>query len=166
MNKALILAGVGAAVVLIGGAWAWRRGGGTVEGAAQAAGAALVDVATGATVGAVGAVGSTVGLPTPSQTVTDPREARWIIDNVGHLEASKWSSASAYLQGVFLASGSGWRPAADSPAGRTFAAVPTDTGDEVDRLLRRYPMPADYSSAASIDSGSYALPWYVSPWGW
>ena len=136
--------------VIIGGAAAvavalfvWRKGG--VQQAAEAVGAAAVDTAGAVTVGAVGAVGAVVGLPTPSDTTRDERVARWLIDNVGHMAASQWSSAGAYLAAIWMPEGTGTPPPPDSPAGREFAAYVEAakwqeyTDDENERLAARYP---------------------------
>lgn len=139
----LILGTAAAAAV---GLYVWRKGG--VAQAAQAAGAAVVDTAGEVAAGTVGAVGQVVGLPTPMQTTRDEEVARWLIDNVGHMDASQWSSAGAYLAALWLPEGTGKPPPADSPAGREFAAYieaakwQSYTDAETDRLAGRYPAPA------------------------
>lgn len=137
---ALAAAGVAFAVV---GLYIWRKGG--ISNAAQAIGAGAVQVAGDVTAGTVGAIGQTVGLPTPDQTVRDPAQARWIIDNVGQWEASKWASAYAYTAAQFMPSGSGTPPPSNSPAGKAFAPYAEAakwvdyTDDENARLAARYP---------------------------
>lgn len=128
------------------GLYAWRKGG-TAQ-AAQAVGAAVVDTAGDVVAGGVGAVGEAVGLPTPVQTTRESAVARWLIDNVGHMSASLWSSAPAYLAALWMPEGTGTPPPPDSPAGREFAAYVEAakwqdyTDDENARLAGRYPAPA------------------------
>lgn len=141
------LAAAGLAFAAIG-LFVWKKGG--VAAAAQSigssAGTAVVSAMSGAVSGAAGAIGAPMGLPTPDKTVTDPAQARWIIDNVGQFEASKWASAYAYLRAQFMSAGTGTPPPVDSPAGREFryyleAAQWQDyTDDENERLLGRYPV--------------------------
>lgn len=146
MSRVLLIAG--AAGVGLAALYIVRKGG--VQQAAQAVGAGAVEAVGGAASGAVGAIGASVGLPTPSQTTTDAAVARWLIDNAGHMEASKWSGAVAYGRALFMDAGSGTPPPAGSDLARQFAHLlgprPTDTGDETARLLNRYPAP------------------YVAPW--
>lgn len=153
MNRAIIIAGVGAAA--LAGLFIWKRGG--IANAAQAVGAGAVEAAGGVASGAVGAIGSAVGLPTPTQTTTSTAEARWLIDNAGHLEASKWAGAPAYAMALFQESGTGTAPAPNSEVGRAFAPLlagrATDTGDETARLLARYPAPQSFAPE-SIFSGA------------
>jgi hypothetical protein len=111
------------------GLWAWRKGG-----VVNAVTSAVGSLATGA----VDAASDVVGLPTTQETTTDAEVARWIIDNVGQFEASKWAGAPAYLRAQFLAVGSGKPPPANSPAGRALLPL-VSSYDETDRLLRRYP---------------------------
>lgn len=154
MNQRALILGGGAAlaVLIVGALWVRSRGG--VHGAAQAVGSAAVDAVGGLASGAVGGASRAVGLPAPSETVTDPRQARWLIDNVGGLQASKWSGAGALLQAVTMPAGSGVRPGADTAAGRAFAGVVTvtDTGDEVERLKRRFG--ASSTGGAAIYAGA------------
>jgi hypothetical protein len=154
-SKVLLIAGIAA----LGGAafFVWKKGG--ISGAAQAIGAGAVNAADGIATGGMTAISEKTGLPTPAQTTTDPAISRWIIDNVGHFEASKWSSAAAYAQALFLPAGSGTKPAPGSDLARQFAAQvnaysATDTGDETARLLKRYPAP---SAPDSILSGTTFL---------
>jgi hypothetical protein len=105
----LVLAGV----ALLGVAfWVYKKGG--IAGAASSAGAAVVNAAGSAAGGAVSAIGSSVGLPTIDQTETDPAVARWIIDQYGYFEASKWCGAVALAKGAFMDSGTGTPPASNS----------------------------------------------------
>lgn len=133
--------------------WVSRRG---VQGVGADIGAAVVDAAAGivsgaasaageVASGAVGAVGATVGLPTPSQTTTDARVARWIADNHGWFTASLWSGAPALFAAYDLAPGSGAPPPPGSPAALALVAGPT-TGD-----------------FSRMDRASYADPWTVRP---
>lgn len=150
-GRALLIGG-GAALValLVGALWVRSRGG--VGGAAQAVGGAAVDAVAGLASGAVQAAGGVasgavsgasgaVGLPTPSQTVTDPRHARWLIDNAGLWQASKWSGVPALTKALTMQAGTGVRPGDDTAAGRAFAGVTAateDNADEVRRLVSRY----------------------------
>jgi hypothetical protein len=129
-----------AAVAAVGllGFYVWKKGG--VAPAAQALGAGAVNAAAAAVQGAaqaggqvasngVGEVGSWFGLPTPSMTVTDPAEARWLIDTKGYLEASRWSGAGALVQGALMPSGSGTPPSINTPAGREHLQPTQAIGD-------------------------------------
>jgi hypothetical protein len=93
-----------------------------IKGAAAAAGGAIVDAATGVVVGGTDAIGQGVGLPPLADITTDAGVARWIIDNPagGQFEASKWSSASAYLQAQWMDEGSGTPPPPMSKIAQTF----------------------------------------------
>lgn len=124
-----VIALAGLAGLGLVGYWVWKKGGIT-----NALGGAL----DGAVSNVVGSIGSTVGLPTPSETTTEAEVARWIIDNIGHFEASKWASAGAFLKAEMMPAGSGKPPAADTPAGREFLPR-VASYDETARLLQRYP---------------------------
>lgn len=101
----------------------WRA----VGAAGKAAGAVADGVvsaaktANTATAGAVSGIGSAFGLPTTDQTISDPEQVRWIIDNVGHMEASKWGTALAFMAAEGMAPGSG-----RAPSGWTAGSVPAD----------------------------------------
>lgn len=122
-------------------AWyVWKKGG--VAAAASSAGAAVVDAAGGVASGAVGAVSAGVGLPTPSDTTTDARVARWLIDNVGWWQASLWSGVPALLAAGSLPAGSGVAPPAGSKIAAAFPWLTNAADyDETDRLNARYPAP-------------------------
>lgn len=121
----VLLAGtVGLAVV---GLYVWKKGG--LAGAAAGVGAAAVEVAGGAASGAVGAVGATVGLPTPSETVTDPAVVRWIIDQHGYWTASKWAGAPALARAWSMDSGTGKQPQSGTAAYAALVKAPAGYGD-------------------------------------
>lgn len=146
----------GVAVLGAVGLYVWRKGG--VAAAASSVGAGAVNAAGGAVSGAVGAVGASVGLPTPQETTTDASVARWLIDNVGHFEASKWAGAPAYVKALFMEPGTGTPPPAGSPAAQQFApqvrsSSAPDTGDETARLLARYPSQGASRDPSSIFDG-------------
>jgi hypothetical protein len=156
--------GTMAAVAIIGGAaviglYVWKRGGvaQAAQGAGEAIGGAVIDLGGGAVSGVVGGVSSAVGLPTPSDTTTDASVARWIIDNFGYWEASKWCGVPALVKGAAMDAGTGKAPPANSPAGREFLprVVPQASYDETDRLARRYPAPSvSYYDTAGRYAGS------------
>src|SRR6185295_2337441 len=125
----------------LGVAWyVWKKGG--VPAAASAAGAAVVSAAGGAASGAVGAIGAGVGLPTPSSTTTDPRVARWLIDNVGWFEASMWSGVPALAAAYSIPAGTGIAPPAGSAIANAFPwLLNAASYDETERLNARYPAP-------------------------
>lgn len=148
------------AIAILGGAaaigaafYVWKQGG--AGKAAEALGAGVVNAAGGLVSGGVGAVSEAVGLPTPAQTTTDAEVARWIIDNVGTFEASKWAGAPAFLTALTMSAGSGKPPPADSPAGRALLGrvTPQASYDETERLLSRYPAPPS-AGPESIFNGS------------
>lgn len=151
----LYIAG-GVAVAAAIGLYVWRKGG--VAAAASSVGAGVVNAAGGAVSGAVGAAGAAVGLPTPAQTTTDAAVARWLIDNAGHFEASKWAGAPAYIKALMMEPGSGTPPQPGTPAAAEFASLmrasaAPNTGDETARLLARYPAQGVNRDPASIFSG-------------
>lgn len=84
-----------------------------VTGASRAAGAVGGAVASAAgavddgIAGVVGGVGGLFGLPTPDQTISDPKAVRYIIDTEGHMAASARGTAWAYAQAVLMPAGSG-----------------------------------------------------------
>lgn len=140
------------------GLWVWAKGGAAAAG--QSVGAGVVNGAVGAVTGAagaandaavagVGAVSQTVGLPTPSETVDDPQVVRWIIDNVGQFEASKWGTAWAYMKALFLPSGSGTAPAPGTPAAVALV-VQTTTVEPGRRNIMPLPM-----YAGQVATGDY-----------
>lgn len=135
-----VIALAGVALVGVAGLWAWKKGG-LIN--------AVGSVAETAIKGGVDAVSDVVGIPTTQQTTTDAEVARWLIDNVGQFEASKWAGAPAYIRAQFLPAGSGKPPPANSPAGREFLGR-VASYDETDRLLARYP---NYTAADGIYSG-------------
>lgn len=110
--------------------------GAVLEDAAQAVGDALAGVGEamreaaaspgGLPGAAVGAVGQVVGLPTPSQTTTDPRVARWMIDNLGMYEASRWAGAPALFGALMLSSAEGIPPSPASAAGMALGVTAAD----------------------------------------
>jgi hypothetical protein len=134
-----------AAVAAVAGVafYVWRRGG--IAPAAQAIGAGAVNTAGNVASGAVGAVGASVGLPTPSETTTDPAVARWIIDNHGYFTASKWSGAPALLKAAFLPEGTGTPPPPGSAAAKALGA-PASGGSAY--------VPSNYNTAGIGQSGS------------
>lgn len=156
----LVVAGAAAA-----GLWIWKKGG--IANAAASVGAGVVNAAGSVVSGGVGAIGSAVGLPTPADTTTEAEVARWIIDNFGQFEASKWAGAPAYLQAQFMDAGSGKPPAPNSPAGRQFLGrlAPVSTYDETARLAARYPVQSGpdsiftgqptWGGLAGLDGGSF-----------
>lgn len=111
--ETVVIGGVLGAGLLIA-MWVLKRGG--VQNAAEVLTSGAIRVADSAAAGVVGGVGSVVGLPTPSQTVTSPAQARYLIDVGGFFFASRWSSAGALAQATLMASGSGTPPAPGSPA--------------------------------------------------
>jgi len=121
MTVALVaVAAVGVAFLV------WRKGG--VAGAASSVGDAAVAAAGGFASGTVGAIGSSVGLPTPMQTTTDPRVARWLIDRAGWFEASKWSGGPALWDALNLPAGSGQAPPGGSALARAFPGASSAPG--------------------------------------
>ena len=132
---AIIAGGVGLALVAL---LIWRKGG--VAGAAKAVGSAAVDAAGGIVVGTVDTAGAAVGLPSSDETTQDPAVARWIIDNHGYFEASRWASAAALVKGAWMESGTGTPP----PAGSKLAAA--------------LPAPASKPATAPVTSTVYRSP--------
>ncbi len=166
-SRALLIgAGVAGAGLLL--LYVQRQGLGNV---AASVGAGAVQAVGGAASGAVGAIGQAVGLPTPAQTSTDEQVARWLIDNFGQFEASKWSGAPAYLRAQFMPAGSGKPPPADSAVGREFLPrlAPQASYDETDRLAARYPAPRDptsiFDGGASFEAGAGYDPRPGGIWG-
>ena len=148
---------IGLALLFAGGVglYVLKRGG--LASAASGAGAAVVSAAGNAASGAGGAIGAGVGLPTPQETTTDPRTARWLIDNVGYWQASQWSGLPALYAATGLAVGSGRAPAQGTALAQTFPQYATY--DETDRLLARYPAPPAPSEPHYDALGNYIGDW-------
>lgn len=138
------IAGVGVLAAL--GLWVWKKGG-------------IVPAAGAVVTGGVDTISEVVGLPTTEQTSTDAEVARWIIDNVGQFQASKWSGAPAYLRAQLMPAGSGKPPPADSAVGRELLPI-VETNAETARLLARYPV---YTAPEAIYGGYQELPGYGGP---
>lgn len=79
---------------------------GVVSGVAGAVGTAAGAVGDGVAAGVSG-IGSVFGLPTSNQTLHDPAQVRWLLDNVGHMAASQWGTAAAYVTALGMPAGSG-----------------------------------------------------------
>lgn len=77
----------------------------------------------------VGAAGSVVGLPTPMQTLDDPAHVRYIIDNTGMWEASKWGTAWAFLRALNMPAGTGRMPPPGTDAARALRYTDFGTGN-------------------------------------
>lgn len=150
------LAAVGVGVLLL------IRAADSLSGAAGNAAKAASEVAAaagGAVADVVGAIGSLAGLPTPSQTLADPGQVRWIIDNVGHIEASQWGTAWAYMQAVAMHPGSGnSSPPPDDVVHalgiQTGASVPNTQGAVVDLITGGWQFNGGLMSGPTFDSVS------------
>lgn len=119
----LVAAGLAVALVAF---YIWQRGSvaAAAAGAGQAAGRAVVGAAGGLVVGGVSAASEVVGLPTPSDTMTDPAHVRFFIDRAGYWTASQWAGVPALVAAARMDAGTGTPPPANSPAGRYLAALP------------------------------------------
>lgn len=111
--ETVVIGGVLGAGLLIA-MWVLKRGG--IQNAAEVLTTGAIRAVDSTAAGVVGGVGAVVGLPTPSQTVTSPAQARYLIDVGGYFFASRWASAGALAQALFLDEGSGTPPPAGSPA--------------------------------------------------
>ncbi len=121
--------GVSGGVVMLGllaaggvGLWVWSRGG-LAKASVEAGGAIMggvIDFTQGAAetvLVEVAETGSEVaGIPTPSQTLTDPAHVRWVIDHHGTFTATLWGSAGALFTAIGMDEGTGTQPPANSPA--------------------------------------------------
>lgn len=136
---------VGGAIALVAVLYVVKKGpaGLAADGVKAAAGAAGA-VATGT----VDGVSQVVGLPTTEQTTTDPLVARWIIDNYGYLEATKWAGVPALWDASFMAAGTGTPP----PAGSPFLAAHAADAAQAAQALQSAPM--DYGNPST------------NPYGW
>lgn len=83
--------------------------------AGKAAAGAVVAAAGGVATGVADAGSGALGIPTTEQTTTDANVARWLIDNYGYFEASKWAGAGALFTAMTMSAGTGTPPAAGSP---------------------------------------------------
>lgn len=119
--ETIVIGGVLGAGVLIA-MWVLKRGG--IQNAAEVLTSGAIRAADSAAAGVVGGIGSTVGLPTPSQTVTDERQTRYLIDTGGYFFASRWSSAPALLKAALLPVGSGTPPLTGTPVHAALVALP------------------------------------------
>lgn len=97
-NKYLLIgAGVAAAALLY-----LIKKPGAAASAGQAIGAAAVDAAEGAAVGVVGGIGGLVGLPSPSETITDAEQCKLYLDANGYWAASAKCSAPAFIEATMM----------------------------------------------------------------
>lgn len=125
--RRITVGGVALTAAVVGaGLLAWyvyRKGGlGKAAGAAGAAiGGAAVRVVGGAATGAMDAASAAVGIPGPSDTITEPRVVRWVIDTYGYMTASQWAGLPALISAAAMSSGSGVPPAQGTAA---YAAMP------------------------------------------
>lgn len=95
---------------LVVGLYLLWQGMDAAKNAATKVGQAVADGAAAAESGAVavvGAIGAAAGLPTPGETLSDPRQVRWIIDHVGTFAASQWGTAAAFVSASWLPVGGG-----------------------------------------------------------
>lgn len=122
LSVALVALGAGAVLFYV-----WKKGG--VSQAASAAGSAVVSAGVGAATGVVGGLGEVAGLPLPSDTTTDPRVARWLIDREGYFTASQWVGLPALWAAASLPAGSGTAPPAGSAIARAFPPKVLTLGD-------------------------------------
>jgi hypothetical protein len=109
----LTAGGVAAVTAIVGagllGWWVYRKGWKGVGRAAAAVPGAVVT-------GGLDIASAALGIPGPSETSTDPRVARWIVDNYGWFMASKWVGVPALVSAGSLQAGTGTPPPAGSPA--------------------------------------------------
>lgn len=70
--------------------------------AGQAVGAAAVDAAEGVAVGVVGGVGGIIGLPLPSETITDAEQCLIYLNENGYWAASAKCSAPAFIEATMM----------------------------------------------------------------
>ena len=165
MNPARVYLYAGLAAAAAVALYVWRSGGFAKAGANV--GAAAVEATGGVVAGAVGAIGAAVGLPTPWDTTTDPLVSRWMIDNIGHFEASKRSGAPAYVRALGLPAGSGRAPAGVQTDRGNGYGTQSPNADEFDaetrRLLNRYPAPAPVPKRYDPDEDQYPVPGWISP---
>jgi hypothetical protein len=125
--RRITVTGVALTAAVVGaGLLAWyvyRKGGlGKAAAAAGAAiGGAAVQAVGGAATGAMDAVSAAIGIPGPSDTITDPKVVRWVIDNYGYGAASQWAGAPALVRAWAMSAGTGVPPAQGTAA---YAAMP------------------------------------------
>lgn len=125
--RRITVGGVALTAAVVGaGLLAWyvyRKGG--LANAAGAAGAAIGGAAAraagGVVTGAVGVASAAVGIPGPSDTITDARVVRWVIDAYGYMTASQWAGLPALISAAAMRAGSGVPPAQGTAA---YAAMP------------------------------------------
>lgn len=126
-ERRITVAGVALTAAVIGaGLLAWyvyRKGGlGKAAGAAGAAiGGAAVQAVGGAVTGALDVTSAAIGIPGPSDTLTDARMVRWVIDNYGYFTATQWAGLPALISATTMRAGSGIPPAQGTAA---YAAMP------------------------------------------
>lgn len=153
-TSAVLILAAGAALAF----YVWRKGG--VAHAAASIGAAAVDAVGGAASGAVGAIGASVGIPTPDETTTDARVARWLIDREGWFVASLWSGAPALFAAGSLPAGSGTPPPAGSAIAAAFPPRQLSTGDFT-RTDHGYDEPAPLGSPLPGFSANDPATWGI-----
>lgn len=109
-GKTILFASVGVALLYV--VYKATKAAGDAAGKLADAGAGALHAANDATSTTVGAVGAAFGLPTPDETLSDPAQVRWIIDNAGHMAASQWGTALAWLKAEGMQAGTGTPPPA------------------------------------------------------
>lgn len=127
--------------------------------AAGAIGAAVGNAASAVNNGVtsvVGGIGSTMGLPTPDETIDDPYVVRYIIDTEGQFEASKRGTAMAYFKALTMPAGSG------HPMQSAF------TKDQIQTIANGLPsvLGTSTDTTGSILSGPSFNDIKNNPWGW
>lgn len=97
-NKYLLIgAGVMAALLLY-----LIKKPGAAASAGQAVGEAAVDAVEGVATGVVGGIGGIVGLPSPSETITDAEQCRLYLNEHGYWAASAACSAPAFIEATVM----------------------------------------------------------------
>lgn len=94
-----IVAGAGVAALAL--LYLVKRPGAAAE-AGEAIGGAVVDAAEGAIVGTVGGIGDIIGLPSPSETITDASQCLMHLNERGYWSASAHCSAPAFFEASMM----------------------------------------------------------------
>lgn len=116
---------LGAGVLLVGVLALKLTSAGGAASVGTAVGSAAVGAVTGVTTGVVSGVSEVVGIPTPLDTTTDAKVARWMIDTQGYWTASLWCGVPAMWNAAQMEPGTGTPPPAGSQLAQKFGTAPT-----------------------------------------
>ena len=98
----IMVLGLGAVAIVAVGYISSKGVASVASDAGQAAGQAVVAAANGVAVGAVTGVSEGLGIPTPSETITDPAQCKAYIDANGYWSGFAQCSAPAFAKALTM----------------------------------------------------------------